>query len=184
MPTMTPVQRTLLRLARALRYRTLHEAIGRRVGVTSEASIIPNILAALGDCLPAELARSTNPAAGLPTVAKYALLDLEFRTTKIDLPRLSLGELRELGLLVRAPIAGDDIANDDFGLAQFVEEACGGNLFVKVMLDAIDDVRPIMERLQDTLRGLPRDYFPRDFRVRDACITNVSAIWLGKHFYL
>lgn len=34
------------------------------------------------------------------------------------------------------------------------------------------------------MREPPPDYFPRTFTVTDACITNASLIWLGKHFYL
>jgi len=55
---------------------------------------------------------------------------------------------------------------------------------LKLMLDALDDERPVKLRLRHTIEGLPDDYLPRAFRVRDAAITNGPLLWLGKHFYL
>ena len=53
------------------------------------------------------------------------------------------------------------------------------------MLDAVGAARSPIERVNDLVAGHdPTDLLPREFRIRDACITNMPTLWLGKHFYL
>src|SRR5262245_26298990 len=95
-----------LKLARELRYRTLEHVLNRSIQIRSEATVIEDVLAALGDTLPHGLKSVRQPARGLPTVAKYALLDLEFSIPPRDgdeLVRPSVKQLRALGLLTGGP---------------------------------------------------------------------------------
>jgi hypothetical protein len=34
------------------------------------------------------------------------------------------------------------------------------------------------------VKGLPGDYRPRTFRVRDAAVTNCPTIWFERNFYM
>ena len=167
-----------LAVARRLRYRTIDRAVGLRVHVRSEASIASCVLDALEPWVPKEVEATPKCTPNLGAVAKYALLDLEFpvrSTIAKDLPRLSIGALREMEVLEKS---------SSEGLEVLWEEVTSGDYVFKLMLDAANDERSIEQRLRDTTRGLPKGYFPRDFEVRDACITNGPCLWLAKHFYL
>ena len=151
---------TLLRIARELRYRTFDEVVGRSLTIRSASTVIEDVTAALGEVL----RDTTAPSPSLGAVAKYGLLDLEFPSQRAwSLPRMTIRDLAALDLLTSQE-------NPDVGI-----EA--------LMLDAQDDTRDVTTKLKQ-MRGLPSDYFPRQFRVRDACVTNGPTIWLGKHFYL
>lgn len=172
----------VLAIARQLRYRTLERVVGQTVRVMSEASAVADVLEGLDRFLPARLELRRSPGGGLPTVAKYALLDLEFVLPPgpaIDLPRLSRKELRGLDVLV--PASPDET---DVCVTSLFEEVTSDVFLLKLMLDVVNDERSVPERLRHTVKGLPAGYLPRMFRVRDACITNGPTLWLGKHFYL
>jgi hypothetical protein len=182
MKGLSPNFHRICAIARQLRYQTLERVVGQRVLVGSEASVVTDVLDALDRFLPARLEPLHTPSAGLPTVAKYALLDLELSLppgTARDLPRLSLQALRDLEVVVPASPGEDGVCLD-----MLSEEVSSGSLVLKLMLDAVHDDRSVGQRLHHVVKGLPRGYLPRMFCVRDACITNAPMLWLGKHFYL
>lgn len=178
--------RRLLGIARGLRYRTLDGVVGRSARVASGPTAIADVLTALDGRLPPRIDATRQPAPPPKTIAKYGLIDLEFALppgAAPALPRLSRAEFRALGVLGRDQQSGDG-AIDEACLDMFLEEVSEGSLLLKLILDAEGDERSVSERLRHTAKGLPGRYFPRSFRVRDACLTNAPMLWLSKHFYL
>lgn len=173
--------RKALAVARGLRYRGLDALFGRRVCLFSEQTTIGDVLSSLADGLPA-----VEPGAlfhGL-ALAKYGIVHLELTVTgAVELPRPSRLELRRLGVLVRSadPFARE--AAGDFFDALLAEFAADARVLC-LMLDVEHDRRTHEERVAHTYGGLPRSYFPRMARVRDACVTNAPSVWMYKHFYL
>jgi hypothetical protein len=183
--------RRYLTFARQLRYRTIQNAVGASVKIHSEATLIRDVLHALEHVLPRDLAPVREPTPGLPTVTKYALLDLEFVAPDREaarLRRLSLKQLRELGVLSGALAnksslkAGEEEAQAC--IEQMLEEIAETQPLLKLMLDAAQDSRSVWQRVLDSRQATPSSYFPATFIVRDCCITNAPSLWLGKHFYL
>jgi len=163
-----------LKLVRALRYLTLEEAVGLPVRVRSESSVVTDVVGALDSVLPRGLRALREPAVGLPTVVKYALLDLEFEFPSggaMRLRRLSRQELAELGLLGRSGTGPSEDADTCIG--QLLEEIATERPLLKVILDMVEDGRAPRRRV-----------LPAVFQVRDCCVTNAPSIWLAKHFYL
>lgn len=178
-----------LRLTRRIRYRTLDALIGEAVTIRSEPTVIDDVVRDLGARLPKSVSSVRDIARGLPTVAKYGLLDLVFslHESETALQRLSVAQLRELGLLsggttTKAELSSND--DEDGCVEQLLKEAEIEPPVLKLILDAADDQRSATQRMKDALRRTPSGYFPALFRVRDCCITNAPSIWLGKHFYL
>lgn len=174
-----------------MRYLTLKRCVGAEVRVVSESTVVRDIVEGLGRVLPRSIGACRPLKKGLPTVAKYALLDLEFPMPPDHpgLRRLRLSELRELGLVGAAARPGTSVEHDsmedDACVAQMLEEVDSSKLFLRIILDAVGDDRPPHQRMRHTLgKGTPSSYFPRTFSVRDCCITNVPTVWMLKHFYL
>jgi hypothetical protein len=183
--------RRYLAFARQIRYRTLQAAVGVAVRIHSEATVLRDVLQALEDVLPRGLKPAREPTSGLPTVAKYALLDLEFVAPEREaarLRRLSMKQLRELGILSGALAtksslqAGEEEAQTC--IDQMLEEISDVHPVLKLMLDAAHDSRSKQQRILDSRQKTPGSYFPTTFIVRDCCITNAPSLWLEKHFYL
>jgi hypothetical protein len=89
-----------------------------------------------------------------------------------------------------------DKDKEDVSDAVFPDAGIG---FLEVMLDDVRENRLLLKILLDSqgeyrgaqgaaseqwLNADPTQYFPCEFIVRDACLTNCSLIWLNKHFYL
>lgn len=180
---------TVCAIARRIRYRTLDRVIGEKVRIAAEPSAVGDVLDALDRFLPPVAPPLPQPAPGLGAVAKHGLLDLEFSLRAgagADLPRLSVRELRALGVLLKNDTAHEPEEEDlDFScLTDLHDQVTSGKVVLKLILDAVNDDRPISQRLIHTMKGLPGNYLPRQFRVRDACVTNAPSLWLQKHFYL
>lgn len=65
------------------------------------------------------------------------------------------------------------------------------HLYLKLFLKAIPNDKPkncieiVRERPRTLIEGLgfPPGYWPRDFTIADACLTNTNMAWISKHFY-
>lgn len=126
---------------------------------------------------------------GVLSFNKYGLLDFEYQVIKTSLPieRQSVRFLRDLGVLIDSHELLDSVFIPDDGvwfLDDMLQDIREEKLVLKIMLDCQSDF-PV--KLKDTSASLydnPNKYFPSEFKVRDACITNCGLVWLCKHFYL
>lgn len=173
-----------MRLGRDLRYRPL-PIIGTRV-VIETLGDVEHVLRQL--VTPWITRASTWDGCDISLgLAKYGLLD---RWCTVDAAQAE-GGLRGIPALRENGFAGaSDPADLDFRAQCLVDLAESlGPCVLKVFLD---DGLPNDMRFQHNAEryraGLAPEllpsYFPRGFIVTDACITNASAIWFCKHFYL
>ena len=172
---MTSVTGALLQLGRELRYREL-PIIGKPVVIEALADV-PHVLRQLAaPWLTSDpVWEGTDIAAG---IAKYGLIDRWCET----LPTMLAGSMTGTEALRANGFGGEP--DPDPEVQEFID-GCIVDLVATlgppVLKLFLEDGLPHELRRRD---GLPPDYFPRGFVVRDACVTNAHAIWLGKHFYL
>lgn len=129
-------------------------------------------------------------------LAKYGLLDRRCEVTldHLEDPATLLGirALRVNGFARTEPDPDPELQAEmrAFAADCLVDLAADlGPCMLKIFLhdDLSDELR--FEHNKDRYRAglrpeLLPGYFPRRFTVTDACITNASLIWFGKHFYL
>jgi hypothetical protein len=136
-----------------------------------------------------EVADSRDLSAGV--FLKYGVLDYEFNTvvTDIVLERQRVRFLKDLGLLFDKRDVDDSMFFDaGIGfLEEMVDETKENKLLFKIMLDRQGEGEILSAPSPVSNEWLNTDsnnYFPCEFTVRDACLTNCGSIWLNKHFYL
>jgi hypothetical protein len=146
----------------------------------------------------------------LSALVKYGLLDLTFIlpepiTIVNDSEGLPL--LEQLGIVRRpdpadSPIWLVDVAEldqqwnvDPIGVDCLEDDLAAPYLHLKLFLETllVPDPLEAARAAADpwnlaqahifTEFVLPTGYFPRTFKVIDACLTNAGSVWLGKHFY-
>jgi hypothetical protein len=188
-------------VARGIRYRSLPELIGRRVAIHGIETVGTDIRESLGDLLPdeCELISPIN----LPAIAKYGILDLEFTVSESVLTsncQSGIGLLKETGLVCArktppgtkgAGITSEPLTGDTGILEELAEDIAKGQTLCKLFLKAEPArMMPDLEQMSRQARRefftdltLPADYFPREFAVIDACLTNTGFVWFVKHFY-
>jgi hypothetical protein len=188
----------MFRLARELRYRPL-SIIGQRLVIETLAEVEPALARLAQPWAPGPRAwDGCQITAGL---AKYGLLD---RWCGVGHELLddaaTLGGVRALranGFSRRDP---DPDPEAEAELRALEVEFCAfeadcmvdlanslGPCHLKLFLhdDLSHEVRfHHRKRAQTGPREVLPGYFPRAFTVTDACVSNASLIWLGKHFYL
>lgn len=149
-----------------------------------------DVVDGLAGLLPKSSANVCPPAPGLPTVAKYGLLDLEFAVPAQEAEgwhRPSVAQLRQLGLLRVHPATASNLGpvdDADVCLSRLFEEVESQALLLKVILDVADDSLPAQQRIKDFVARSSGALLPATFRVRDCCVTNAPSLWLERHFYL
>lgn len=173
-------------LARSVLYVELTNLLGIRVFLSGAAHAPDEVQRLLVGRVPYQpVFREPALKVRRGTVAKYGLLDLCF---SIDNPGLSSGSLcglstlRNLGFLEK-PTEGDDREGLDFLRNDLLGEIRESRYYLKVFLKADYDVEE-SERMRRARKGMPRNFWPREFVVVDACITNARLIWINKHFYV
>jgi hypothetical protein len=173
------------KLARSLIYSVLDELLLQKVVVHSAETAPEDILAGLaGRIPPGTLFIGPELRHRSGTIAKYGLLDLRYQVEiPVSRPQAvhGLTALRELGFLEKA---SEDEAEDDLlFLKDMLEETGTGHLFLKVFLETEYDIEKA-KRLRRLYEGMPSSFWPREFIVGDACITNAASVWINKHFYV
>ncbi len=82
----------------------------------------------------------------------------------------------------------DDAIFPDAGigfLKEMLDEVRNNKLLFKVLLDSQGEYRGAKGApVEQWVNKDPAHYFPCEFVISDACITNCGLIWLNKHFYL
>jgi hypothetical protein len=188
--------RALYRLGRELRYRKL-PVIGQSLRITSLAEVEPVLRQLVAPWVTADAPWDGCELLG--GLAKYGLLDRWFTAPAalLDDPSTLVGAaaLRENGLGgQREPDEDPELeemtaAAEAGCLVDLATDLDAGTCLLKLFLE--DDLpgeqhsKHLIESYRATGElSLPANYFPRAFVVTDACVTNASGIWFGKHFYL
>ena len=181
-----------IRAARAvlrdLVFEVVPGVVGRqiRAGSIADLLIVPSSVA-----VGAETALVTGERNVSLTLAKYDLADLQSRVVGVRPPvrragprglRSLLGESSEVAL------AGESDDRELAGcLEQIAEDVARDELFLTVMLEVSPrDTRTPSERMRLTngFKKLPPDYWPRDFEITDAYLTNAPSVGPLRRFYL
>lgn len=194
---------SLLRaVIRTLRYETLSGAIGRDMTLTSTDSAPQEIVEALAAVIPEGLTYfGPDAESRTAAVGKYGLLDLSYTVDVEQLEwesRGGRGLLEERRYVLNATdlqeldaerTAEDEEFDREFyvdSLERVVEDARKNKNFVKLFLRS-SEAEGRLERkrsLRFVKEGLPSDWWPLEFQVTDACVTNADSAWFFKHFYL
>jgi hypothetical protein len=178
-------------VARGLRYRPLEHLIGRLIEVADLAEVEHAVRLALGPDLP-EGCRLVGPElrSREGAVAKYGILDLRFSAPAELLSgeaRTGVPLLRELGFLPGGEVGPQHrVCDDPTCLELLQDDIAAGQVYLRLFLAGGrpgEEARLAGPDGQVHLR-IPQGYLPRPFRVTDACVTNASAVWLWRHFYL
>lgn len=174
----------LRRLRRSLIYGTVDSVLNRSVRVSSYETAVDDVLAEARAGVPLTSAvHDEVESSDLVVIQKYGILDFTYRVTlaELGLSPAGLGVLRSLGLVDASDPNPPDW--DHAILAELADEAEAGALYLKVFLRTVDELPPhaVLRRLEE---GLPPQFWPHDFVVEDACVTNAKGVWLAKHVYL
>jgi len=183
-------------LGRALRYEPMPELLGIEVAVSGPETAAQDVARAIEERLDFEVELEGPPLRFLTGAAiKYGLLDLDYRVRDLAAESVRFGGvpvLRELGFAggCDAPDEpweegeeGCDLAGDGSVLQMLVEEVSEGRVFLRVLLKEPSSTQDV-DRLRWLVKGPPEDFWPRTFRVDDACLTNAPSVWFLKHLYL
>lgn len=186
-PNAIPGLSVIKELVRGLRYRTVDQLVGLKVELTSIEKA-PDELCSLIRQHGIDVAGDIQDlSAG--AFLKYGLLDYDFVVVSTDLvaERQRVRFLKDMGLLSDKKDVDDSVFPDaGIGfLEEMLDEIRKNKLVVKILLDSQGAYRGAQGALQEQwMNADPDQYFPCEFVVRDACLTNCSLIWLNKHFYL
>lgn len=174
------------KVLRGLRYGSLPKLINRKIEICSIETIESSIFSILGGDLPADSRLISNEKIRVVrTIAKYGIMDAEFSISNrhlVNCPLIDKETFRELGFILSSedkecvtqnplPNGDEDVGLLDF-LANDIEKK---EAIIKLFLRC--DAPKLSLKL-------PKDFFPREFTVQDACMTNSGYVWLNKHFYL
>ncbi len=186
-PNAIPGLSVIKELARSLRYLEIGELIGQEVNFTSIEKA-PEELCSIVRQYGINIESAPRDFSSIPFL-KYGLLDYKFEFPSDFLARpQSLRFLKELGFLLDKNEVDDGIFPDaGFGfLEEMLDEVRANNTFFKIILDSQGAYRGAhaSNYKKHWQSASPNQYFPCQFKVRDACLTNCSLIWLNKHFYL
>jgi hypothetical protein len=186
-PDAIPGLSVIKELVRGLRYRTVDQLVGLKVELTSIEKAPDEVCSLIrqhGIELTGDV-RDLSAGAFL----KYGLLDYDFVVVNTELaPDLQrVRFLKDMGFLPDKKDV-DDAVFPDAGigfLEEMLDEVRKNELLFKIILDSQGAYRGAQGAPQEKwMNADPDQYFPCEFIVRDACLTNCSLIWLNKHFYL
>lgn len=174
------------KILRGLRYSSLPKLIGRKIEICSIETTESDIFAILGGDLPADSRLISNENIRREgAIAKYGIIDAEFSISNRHLancPLIDRNTFRELGFVLsledkeyvtKNPLPNGD---EDFGLLDFLAEDIEKNEAIIKLFLRCDAPNLSLK--------LPTNFFPQEFTVQDACMTNSGYVWFNKHFYL
>jgi hypothetical protein len=179
-------------IARNIKYQELPELIGKTVTINSIATIPSDIQRDLGLSTKAEWVKKEEKFLRR-AMAKQGLIDIDYRLNGVTLSGAESGiELvRRFHLVQRIQESDDPLEQDLVKVAigfleDIAEELTATQVYFKAFLET---KHPIGEEAIKTFFNyqqgevFPDDYFPRQFVVKDAALSNTSHIWMFKHFY-
>ena len=182
-----------------MRYRPLEGLIGKTVTIRKLSSISADVRRQLSAGLPAPIRFHGREKERIKRmVAKHGLLDLTFSVKGIEWTesdRASTPLLSELGLVLYLGQLDEDeperfrqlegeIAKRRTHLRLFLEEEPPRNLdeYFHFLIRS-GKAKKLPEASSFFPESIPNDYFPRLFKVADACLTNAWPVWKHKHDY-
>jgi hypothetical protein len=175
-------------LARTLRYRELSELIGRVVYIKSVGTIGDDVRDSLGSAFPKESRLVAPEPRFIRTALLKWTLDLTFNVWgeffDVEYER-GIPLLKKLGFLAETEFEeietelgnNSDDLTDMTGLIKELEQ---GKTVIRLLLKA-EPPRFPPGLIIDPNPGFP---LPREFIIKDACVTNSGFVWFHKHFYL
>lgn len=129
-------------------------------------------------------------------IKRYGYLDLEFELTNIQRQKCDnpFQILRNEKVLAKNEIHGDEFREDaidmmNFMLEEDIKKTNDGKLYLKVFAKSIGNFKSRQwytdnhEIKFNTKPKYPKNPAIVEFRIIDACITNLSGIWFNKYFY-
>lgn len=189
-------------VARRLRYRPLPDVVGHTLTIRSLTNAISEIEHNLASLLPGlQFGQAIeNNTAG--SIAKYGIIDLTFNVQAIDWDRRDapgIPLLLELGFVISPSEIPDDekltidpdedptclealrkeINENQNVLRVFIEERPRRDL--QKHMTSMMSSRESTDKVKDTFLS---GYFPKEFVVKDACLTNSAFVWFHKHFWM
>lgn len=160
--------------------------IDRKIEICSIETIESDIFTILGGDLPADSRLISNEKIRIEgAIAKYGIIDAEFSISDrhfVNCPLIDRNTFRELGFVLspedKEYITQNHLPNgdEDFGLLDFLADDAEKNEAIIKLFLRCDAPKLSLK--------LPKDFFPREFIVEDACMTNSGYVWFNKHFYL
>jgi hypothetical protein len=186
-------------LARNLRYKGLPDLIGQIITIHSFETVYADIYNTLN--LPVGITHIEKDRKYIKgALAKYGFIDLRF-TVPVDelvaalnglsvLTHLSLVYTKEQ--LIQFDAVLDP--NEDFidgmeleFLTDIVEDIANNSAYLLLFLKAdIPELSPQenVKRFFQYMKSFPDDFFPKQFIVQDAALSNTKMAWISKHFYI
>jgi hypothetical protein len=179
-------------IAKNIKYQELPELIGKIVTINSIATIPTDIQRDLS--LSANTRWVTKEEKFLRrAMAKQGLIDIDYRlhAEAISSPETGMELVRRFHLVQNIQDSEDELELDLTRVAisfleDIAEELAAKQVYCKAFLET---EHPMGEEAIKTFfqykqgDAFPDDYFPRQFVVKDAALSNTSHIWMFKHFY-
>ncbi|QQR59548.1 MAG: hypothetical protein IPG59_08695 [Candidatus Melainabacteria bacterium] len=185
-PNAIPGLSVIKQLVRGLRYRAILEPIGQEVNLTSIEKApeeICSIIHQYGISIESAPRDYSSDA-----FLKYGILDYQFEVSgDFSVEPQGVRFLKDLGFLLDKKDVDDSLFLDaGIGvLEEMLDQVKSNKVFFKILLDSQGGYRGgHISGNKNWLSANPNEYFPCKFKVRDACLTNCSLVWLNKHFYL
>lgn len=182
-------------LARNVKYRELPDLIGQKITVHAFDSLLDDIQNGLNISESASLiVKDYLLLRG--AIAKYGIVDLRYHVSPDALKISSSGVrvLRDLALAPPSEQLEDEFdSGENFAdalaltyLEDIVEETTTNSsyllLFLRTKLPRLD-AKESLKRYFQYMKSFPNDFFPREFIVEDAALSNTRMAWISKHFY-
>jgi hypothetical protein len=174
-------------IAASIKYHELSSCIGQKIVIHGLETIEQDVLRDVKYGLPSDLQLQGEAKFWKGQLAKYAMLDLrfvlqeeivetDFMSGKEALDYLHLGEPDAKNGFARTVL--EEIEQDLAQKRWYVL------LLLKTEPHAEIDPTNQLGQMSIFLKPFPEDYYPREFIVEDACLTNTSYAWFFRHFYV
>lgn len=193
---MSNVLSLVKQLARTIKYRPLPELIGQKITIHGLDSIASDVQHSLWPSLVDDCHWYITQESFLRgQIAKYGLLDLTFHAPNNILEndyQNGISLLKDLRLVSHTKEIKDESEEDkqitkalfdsSNEFKQMLKDIAENKNFLLLFLQT-EPFRTTKERFKYTINSLPEGYFPREFIIEDAALTNLRIAWLWKHFY-
>jgi hypothetical protein len=164
-------------IAERLRYRALHECIGRACEVSSLKALQAEISDCLVDQIPNINKFTINDRDWIKqSLREYGIVDLTF-----DVPAEWLNADYDTGMPLLDAL-GFWMDAEEVEQFEYVASLIGDNFEDPTLLG---ELKADLEDQHTVLRLILRggETFPQTLTIEDACITNAASVWLYKHPY-
>ncbi len=176
---------SIKQIARQVKYRELTNYIGQAIVINGIDTIEVDLKQQLKSVLINEsIIQPKEQKYFERALAKYGLIDVGFEVPNAVLDdnyRNGISLLRDVNFFPKIPSPDEfESYNDAISvyepfLQDMIDELSLSKTFLLLFLKVPVKVSPKLHLVPDLL--------PANFVIRDACLTNISSIWINKHFY-